>query len=114
VIDTLDAALGAVVDVTAHGDPRRWIGLLLEHDSGAVSEVSLSGSVPVEPLRAGAEVYTAGGAVEVDAGAAVDAATFRTVVDEFVDTARGAPHPLDVHRGLHLQRILLQAAARMR
>jgi hypothetical protein len=31
-------------------------------------------------------------------------------VDEFIRTARGVPHPLDVHRGVHLQ-YLLQAAS---
>jgi predicted dehydrogenase len=113
VIDTLDAALGDIEGVQAHGDPGRWVGLLLEHRSGAVSEVSLSGSVAVEPLRAGVEVYTRGGAIVVDAGTAVGGSTFTTVVDEFVETARGAPHALDVHRGLHLQRVL-DAAGRQR
>jgi hypothetical protein len=99
--------------VRAHGQPHRWVGLLLEHGSGAVSEVSLSGIVAVEPLRAGAEAYTTTGDIQVDAGAAVDAATFTTVVDELLETARGAPHPLDVHRGVHLQRILQEAARQL-
>src|SRR5437868_12427095 len=42
VLDLLDAALGRITGVTAHGDPRRWCGLLLEHETGAVSEASLS------------------------------------------------------------------------
>jgi len=32
------------------------------------------------------------------------------VVDEFVATASGHPHPLDLDRGLHLQRLLGRAA----
>src|SRR5215203_3514722 len=38
VIDLLDAALGTVVEVRAHGASRGWLGLLLEHDGGRVSE----------------------------------------------------------------------------
>ncbi len=110
VIDLLDAALGPVVGVRAHGDPRRWVGLLLDHESGAVSEASLSGHCG-GPARAGVEVRTADAVLEVDTvGVSADATA--TLVDEFLDCLRsGTPHPLDVHRGLHLQR-LLDAAAR--
>lgn len=85
VVDTLDAALGPVVGVRAHGDPLRWVGLLLEHESGVVSEV--------------------------DAVTAITPQTFATVAREFVSTASGTPHPLDVHRALHVQRVLDVAAA---
>jgi predicted dehydrogenase len=110
VIDALDAALGAVVRVRAHGDPRRWVGLLLDHESGIASEASLSAYSRVEPHRSGIEVYTDGGVIEIDASSAVGADAITTIVDEFVETARGAAHPLDVHRGLHLQRVLHDAA----
>ena len=106
VVDTLDAALGPVVDVRARGDSRRWVGLLLEHEGGLSSEVSLSMRTSVEPMRAGAEVYTETGAFEVDAAASVGPDAIATVVDELIATAAGTPHPLDVHRGLHLQQVL--------
>ena len=114
VIDTLDAALGAVVGVRAHGQQDGWIGLLLEHDSGVVSEVSMTARCALQPGRAGAEVYTEAGVIEVDAGSATGPATFVTVVDEFVATARGTAHPLDVHRGLHIQRVIADALADLR
>ncbi len=109
VIDLLDAALGPVVGVRAHGDPRRWVGLLLDHEDGTVSEVSLSGHCG-GPARAGVEVHTADAVLEVDTvGVSADATT--TLVDEFLDCVRtGIPHPLGVHRGLHLQRLLDTAA----
>jgi len=111
VIDTLDAALGPVVGVRAHGDRHRWVGLLLDHESGLTSEVSLAARSNVDPARAGAEVYTEEGVIEVDAAAAVGPDDMvATLVGELVDTARGVPHPLDVHRGLHLQRVLNDAA----
>lgn len=111
VVDTLDAALGPVVGVRAHGDPLRWVGLLLEHESGVVSEASLSASVAIEPFDAGAQVYTPDRTIEVDAVTAITPQTFATVAREFVSTASGTPHPLDVHRALHVQRVLDAAAA---
>jgi hypothetical protein len=106
VIDLLDAALGPVVRIRAHGDPTRWIGLLLDHGSGAVSEASLSMRSPVDPARATLEIHTATGVVDLDASAVAGPAAFTTVVDELIETAAGVPHPLDVGRGLHLQRLL--------
>jgi predicted dehydrogenase len=109
VIDLLDAALGTVVGIRAHGDPRRWVGLLLDHQGGATSEASLTAYSPIEPARAGAEIYTTEGVLEVDT-VGVSASAMPTIVDEFVDTVRtGRAHPLDVHRGLHLQRLLAEA-----
>ncbi len=110
VVDLLDAALGPVVGIRAHGDPRRWVGLLLDHEGGAVSEASLTGHSPVDHPRAGVEVHTDTGVFEVDTSG-FDPAVLTTVVDEFVATAAGRPHPLDIHRGLHLQRLLDRAAS---
>ena len=110
VVDLLDAAVGPVVGIRAHGDPRRWVGLLLDHESGASSEASLTGHSPVDHPRAGAEVHTTDGVLEVDTSG-FDPAVLTTVVDEFVATALGTPHPLDLARGLHLQRLLELAAA---
>jgi len=111
VIDLLDAALGPVVQVRAHGDPNRWLGLLLDHESGAASEASLSMRSPVDPPRATLEIHTTTGVVDLDAAGVAGPTTFTTVVDELIETARGVPHPLDVRRGLHLQQ-LLDAAQR--
>ena len=110
VIDLLDAALGTVVGIRAHGDPHRWVGLLLDHRGGATSEASLTAYSPIEPARAGVEIYTTDGVLEVDT-VGVSASATPTIVDEFVATVRtGRAHPLDVHRGLHLQRLLAAAA----
>jgi len=113
VIDLLDAALGPVVRIRAHGDPHRWVGLLLDHEGGAASEASLTAYSPGE-ARAGVEIDTAGGVLEVDT-AGVAATATGTLVDEFVTTVRtGRAHPLDIHRGLHLQRLLTTAAGDLR
>lgn len=110
VIDLLDAALGPVIRVRAHGNPHRWIGLLLDHEDGRTSEVSLSASVPVDPMVATAEVVGARGSVAVDCAGALDADTLPTITRELAAAVRaGVAHPLDVRRGLHLQRLLAQA-----
>jgi predicted dehydrogenase len=110
VIDLLDAALGPVVGIRANGDPRRWVGLQLEHDTGAVSDASLTGISPVEHPRAGVEVHTSEGVFGVDT-AEFDPSVLATVSDEFVDSVTGTgTHPLGVARGLHLQRLITTAA----
>jgi len=111
VIDLMDAALGPVVGIRAHGDPLRWVGLLLEHESGVVSEASISAHTAVAPPRTGAEIYTRDGVIEIDATGSVGRGAIQVFVEEFVTTARTGSHPLDIHRGLHLQR-WVEAAAR--
>jgi predicted dehydrogenase len=111
IVDLLDAALGPVVGLRAHGDPRRWVGLLLEHGTGVVSEVSLSSYTAVVPPRTGVEIYTAAGPHDLDTAGAYTPDTAATIAAELATTAAGTPHPLDVHRGLHLQRLIDRAAA---
>ncbi|MFD1938105.1 MULTISPECIES: Gfo/Idh/MocA family protein [Nonomuraea] len=111
VIDLLDAALGRVVGVRAHGDPLTWMGLLLDHEGGAVSEVSLSMSAvgDVPPMRV--EVYGAAGGVQLPA---FDDDPLDVVAEEFAATVRrGGGHPLDAARGLHLQEIIAEAESQL-
>lgn len=111
VVDLLDAALGPIVGVLASGDTRRWVSLVLEHESGAVSEAALSGDVPGQG-RSGIELFGPGGVLELDCANAVDGGTFATMRAEVAAMVRsGEPHALDVQRGLHLQRVLARARA---
>ena len=83
---------------------------MLEHRSGASSSATLCATTPVDPARAGVELYGPAGVLEVDCTAAVDASAFATLRRELVEAvAGGGGHPLDVHRGLHLQRLLHDA-----
>ena len=107
VIDLLDAALGPVVAVHAAGDRRDCVSLQLEHEPGSVSTATLSATVTVEPARSGVALYGSNGVLEVDCAAAVGPPAFLTVARELAAVVRGGgAHPLDVSRGLHLQRIL--------
>ncbi len=114
VIDLLDAALGTVVGVRAHGELNGWVGLLLDHENGTSSEVSLCATTAVQPQVASVEVFGRSGVLGVNCATAVDASAFGLMVDEFALTVRrGGGHPLDVHRGLHLQTLICAAEAQL-
>lgn len=107
LVDLLDAVLGRVLGVRAHGDPGGWVGLMLEHEGGHFSEVSLYASVEGGADRAQAEVVGPGGTADVDCTTAVGPDTFETMYNEFAVAVEAGKAPdLDVRRGLHLQQIL--------
>lgn len=109
LVDLLDAALGRVVGVRAHGDPLGWVGLLLEHAGGRFSEASLCATADVEPARAKVEVFGPGGAAAVDC-ADVGPDTYDTMICEFANAVEHrTAHALDARHGLHLQEVLSRA-----
>ena len=113
IVDLLDASLGRIVEVRAHGDPMRWVGLMLQHEGGAVSEasVSMAGTGELPPARI--EVYGRQGHALLD-WSAVGAEAFATMVAEFASTVRnGGGHPLDAQHGLHIQQVLASAEAQL-
>jgi predicted dehydrogenase len=115
VVDLLDAALGAVTSVHASGDLLGWVELSLVHDGGAVSSASLCATSALQPHRAGVDLYGAEGVLEIDCATAVGPDAFATLAEELGHLVRtGEPHPLDVRRGLHLQRILDDAERQLR
>jgi len=110
VLDLLDASLGPITAVRAHGDLLGWVGLLTEHEGGRAGEVSLCATAKLDPHRAGVQLYGKEGVVEIDCVSAVGVEAFATMRAELAHAVRtGEPHPLDVRRGLHLQRLLDQA-----
>ncbi|GAA2612489.1 Gfo/Idh/MocA family oxidoreductase [Actinomadura fulvescens] len=114
IIDLLDASLGRVTGVRAHGDPLRWVGLLLEHENGAVSEasVSMAGVGELPPARV--EVYGRRGNAQLD-WSKVGEDAFTTMIAEFAATVRaGGGHPLDARHGLRIQELLAAAEAQLR
>lgn len=108
LVDLLDAALGPVVDVRAHGD-RRWTGLLLDHEGGAVSEASLSLFSRTDDV-AGVEVYGEAASAALDCSSIVGADSFAVARREFAEAVRsGVPHPLDARHALRLQGVIARA-----
>lgn len=118
VFDALDAALGPIVDVRATGDPFATIAVTCHHDSGAVSQATMSGTVPADPSGLVVEVWGPNGVMSVDATGGGGEEMVRrfagaqaTIAAEFAHAVRNStPHPLDVHRAAYLQRIIQQTA----
>ena len=115
MVDLLDAALGPVTGVHAHGDPLAWLALTLEHENGAVSQASVSMAGADDPPPAHVEVYGRTGHARLDWSDVGDDA-FATLVAEFAAAVRGAPDPgpgLDAAHGLRVQELLASAEAQL-
>jgi predicted dehydrogenase len=118
-LDLVDATLGPIEEVRARRSyDGVWLSLQVGHEGGAVSDVSLSAHVQLEPTRFRVEAYGRSGAADVDAMAAVTEhwdETMGALRASFAHQARHpSPHDLDVHRGLHLQRVIADAAEQLR
>ncbi|GAA2331224.1 Gfo/Idh/MocA family oxidoreductase [Streptomyces kunmingensis] len=111
LLDLLDAAVGPVVDLRATGDSRRWIELTCEHENGAVSQASLSGSVARERSLTRVELFGPGPELVYDTAGIDHDECWPVLRREFADAVRaGRSSELDAHRGLRLQRLLARAA----
>jgi predicted dehydrogenase len=110
LIDLLDAALGRIGQIRAHGDPGGWIGLMIEHAGGRFSEASLTATANVKIPRADIEIFGSGGSAAVEAEAAVGPEAYQTMYQEFAEAvATGTPPRLDARHGLRLQEITEEA-----
>jgi predicted dehydrogenase len=107
LLDLLEAILGPIVGVQAHGDRQGWIGLMLDHLVGKFSEASMSATSAPETFRAEVEIFGPGGAATVDCTGASGPEAHQTMYREFADAVqRNTAPPLDVAHGLHLQRVI--------
>ncbi|WP_100208764.1 Gfo/Idh/MocA family protein [Saccharomonospora azurea] len=115
VLDLVDAALGPITDVVS---ARRNAGdlwhILLEHDGGATSSVALASRLPVRPTAVEFAVYGEHGLRVLGREHNGGPESFTALLDDFaamVDSGM-REHPCDVHRGVHLQRVLELCRAR--
>ena len=109
-IDLVTAAVGPAGAITSRRSRDGWVSISIEHENGAISDLSLSGAacgdqpprVTVWGRQEMAEFSWADG---VDEQRQVD-----TLRSEFAVVARtGAAHECDVRRGLEVQRWLAAA-----
>jgi predicted dehydrogenase len=122
VLDALDAALGPIVGIEAAGDPLGVIALLCAHEGGPISQATISATTPTDRGGLTLELIGRRGVRTLDTGHgdATDGfadirAAMATLVAEFADAVRtGRSSDLDVHRGLHLQRLLDDAGHQLR
>lgn len=116
VLDLLDAALGRVVHVSAAGDPRRLLTVTTRHEGGAVAQTALSITTPGTEGTLRIEAWSAKGAIAFDGGRSDDdshvTVALSTALAVAVET--GADHPVDVHRGVYLQRLVARVEDALR
>ncbi len=110
-LSVLVPALGPVVAVQAGAGLRDTVHLVLTHESGVASTVTLS--LTVAPMSAGVELFVHGDAGRLvllpEAGKAVDA--YAVAVDELQAAAlTGGTHPCDVAFGRDVVAVLETAA----
>ncbi|NYE50302.1 putative dehydrogenase [Spinactinospora alkalitolerans] len=111
LLDLLDASVGRIAAVRATGDPRTWIELACEHENGAVSQASLSGSVRLSKARTRVELYGPDEELVYDTGGIDHDECWPVLRREFAAAVRsGTPPELDAQRGLRLQELLDMAA----
>ncbi|MFC7882093.1 Gfo/Idh/MocA family protein [Streptomyces sp. NPDC057376] len=111
LLDLLDTAVGPITAVRATGDPRRWAELTCEHENGAVSQASLSGSVAVPRTLTRVELFGAAQPLVYDTAGIDHEECWPVLRHDFATAVRtGTPGPLDAGRGLYLQRLLERAA----
>ncbi|MHB1855792.1 MAG: Gfo/Idh/MocA family protein [Acidimicrobiales bacterium] len=114
VLDLLDAAIGPIGDISARGDPRRYLVLDCEHRNGAVSQAALSISQPMDGSIWTFELYGPTGVLSLADGGPDAAEEYNTALAsiprQLAEVVRsGADHPLDARRGLHLQDLIERA-----
>ncbi|MFC8181705.1 Gfo/Idh/MocA family protein [Rhodococcus sp. NPDC057297] len=112
VLDTLDAAVGPIVEVRGEGDLKRWYILTATHEGGVISQAQLSLTSPVVEDVAGVKVYTEQGELSCEfVGKDGDPEAPNVIRREFAEVVTsGKSHEVDVHRALYIQRLLEQAA----
>jgi predicted dehydrogenase len=109
VFDLLDAALGPATVKQARFTPPGLWHVVLRHEGGQVSTATLSMHTPAQPAITDFAVHGPQGFLPYDAsGEAPD--RYATLLDDFTGLVANnvAEHPLDVRRGLHVQRLLGQ------
>ncbi|MGW4111658.1 Gfo/Idh/MocA family protein [Actinosynnema sp. NPDC004786] len=107
--DLLDATLGTITDVIAANRSEHGVWqVVFRHEGGATSVATMTMSLPLNPGIAEVVVYGEHGhRVLADRGTTARQC-FTNLLDDFVAMVdSGTPeHPLDVRRGLHLQRVI--------
>ncbi|CAM3451598.1 Gfo/Idh/MocA family protein [Tsukamurella hominis] len=114
VLDLLDAVAGPIIGVDAAryaAESDTWTAQLA-HADGAASTVSLSLRTPVLPTVMRVSAHSAQGVTVLESRETPSTECFRVLLDEFLESvAAGTDHPLGVHRGLALQRVIAQIQA---
>ncbi|WP_091805775.1 Gfo/Idh/MocA family protein [Prauserella marina] len=109
--DLLDAALGEITTVLAaeRSSDDLW-HVLFEHDGGATSTAALSTRLPITPTAVEFSVYGDAGLRTLVRKRTSESEAYTALLDDFAAMIASGTrrHPCDVHRGVHLQRVLAE------
>ncbi|MER7728810.1 Gfo/Idh/MocA family oxidoreductase [Streptomyces sp. NPDC096323] len=109
LLDLLDSAVAPITSVRGTGDPRHWVELTCEHENGAVSQASLSGSVSLPRARTRVELFGPGEELVYDTADIDHEECWPVLRREFATAVRtGTGTGIDAARGLRLQELLDQ------
>ncbi|OXM74735.1 Gfo/Idh/MocA family oxidoreductase [Amycolatopsis thermalba] len=116
-VDLLDAALGPIERVrSAHRGPHDLWHIVFQHEGGALSSATLSLRLPLRPTVVEFAVYGEHGYRTLGRKEGGAGQSYTAMLDDFaalIDTGTTS-HPCDVHRGLHIQRLLDSALSMAR
>jgi predicted dehydrogenase len=109
VIDLMDAALGPITEVIAatRGTHDLW-HILLAHEGGATSTISISLRLPMRPTVIEFGVYGDHGYRSLPGRDSSAGQCYTALLDDFVAMVDSGTttHAVDARRGLHLQRVI--------
>jgi predicted dehydrogenase len=107
LFDLLEAALGPIAGMHAHGNPRGWVSMALDHLVGRFSQATLYAGLTDGTDVAVVEVGGPRGTAAVEAIGAVGPDGHQQMIAEFAQAVTdGRSHRLDIEHGLHLQRLV--------
>ncbi|WP_433085354.1 Gfo/Idh/MocA family protein [Dactylosporangium sp. CA-052675] len=101
--------LGPVVDLSAAEGPRDTAHLLLRHEGGAASTLSLTLDAAPDATSFGFAYFGEHGATTLPEWDATQVEAFGNAVNALMDAAAGRPHPCDAAFGAQVTRILAAA-----
>ena len=115
VFDLLDVTLGPISEITCRGHCGGLVTVVCEHASGTVSSATLCATTKLSRYRAGIEIYSHDGVLELDCARIAFADSEAAMRREFAQLVRErrTVHPLDVSRGLQLQGYVATAASQL-
>jgi predicted dehydrogenase len=101
--------LGPVAEVSAVEGPRSTTNLLLRHESGAVSTVTLSVDAPPAAIMRDITFFGESGVTSVPRGEGDVLTAFGAAIDLLVAEVAGVTHDVDVHFGREVVGVLAAA-----
>jgi len=110
LIDLADAVLGPVTAVRAAGDPLAYVSLSCRHANGALSQLSVSGSVRIPAAHTMLEVAGRAGRLSLDVATLDHSQCWPVLRRDFATAIRtGSPVLCGIDRGLTVAQVLESA-----